>query len=147
MGAFTAFYPFDMSLTLNNFRFNIGTGRIGSFFNSVNMSLLTAVIGTVFVFTFAYITEKTEGFGILTKIAKLLSILPLTLPGMVIGLAYIFFFNSPTSPLNFIYDTIIILVMANILRFFSVPFLTATGASKKLDREFESVSDSRSIPC
>ena len=146
MGAFTAFYPFDMSLTLNNFRFNVGTGGIGSFFNSVNMSLLTAVIGTVFVFAFAYMTEKTEGFGILAKIAKLLSILPLALPGMVIGLAYIFFFNSPTNPLNFIYGTMIILVMANVLHFFSVPFLTATGALKKLDREFESVSDSMSIP-
>ena len=146
MGAFTAFYPFDMSLTLDNFRFNVGTGGIGSFFNSVNMSLLTAIIGTVFVFAFAYMTEKTEGFGILTKIAKLLSILPLALPGMVIGLAYIFFFNSPTNPLNFIYGTMIILVMANVLHFFSVPFLTATGALKKLDREFESVSDSMSIP-
>ena len=145
-GAFTAFYPFDLTLTLENFRFNTATGGISSFYNSIIMSLLTAGVGTIFVFAYAYMTEKTEGFGFLTKIAKLLSILPLALPGMVIGLAYIFFFNSPQNPLHFVYGTAAILVMANILHFFSVPFLTATGALKKLDREFESASDSMSIP-
>ena len=148
MGAFTAFYPFDMTLTLDNFRFNTATGGIGSFYNSLMMSFLTATIGTVFVFAYAYMTEKTDsfGFGFLKRIAKFLSILPLALPGMVIGLAYIFFFNSPQNPLHFIYGTVAILVMANILHFFSVPFLTATGALKKLDREFENVADSMSVP-
>jgi iron(III) transport system permease protein len=72
--------------------------------------------------------------------------LPLALPGMVIGVSYIFFFNNPNNPFNFVFGTIGILVMANVLSFFSVPFLTATGALKKLDKEFESVSDSMSIP-
>jgi iron(III) transport system permease protein len=70
----------------------------------------------------------------------------MALPGMVIGLSFIFFFNSPNNPLHFIYGTIIILVIANILHFFSVPFLTASACLKKLDKEYESVGDSMNIP-
>jgi len=146
MGAFTTHYPFNMTPTLANFRFNVATGGIGAFFNSIKMSLITATVGTAFAFVYAYMMEKTDGFGFLTRLGKLLSILPLALPGMVIGISFIFFFNSPANPLNFIHGTVAILVLANILSFFSVPFLTATGALKKLDREFESVSDSMSIP-
>jgi len=135
-----------MAPTLANFRFNVATGGIGAFFNSIKMSLITATVGTAFAFVYAYMMEKTDGFGFLTRLGKLLSILPLALPGMVIGISFIFFFNSPANPLNFIHGTVAILVLANILSFFSVPFLTATGALKKLDREFESVSDSMSIP-
>ena len=144
--AFTTFFPFNMEPTLGNFQFSPVTGGIGSFFNSMQMSLITATIGTAFVFIYSYMTEKADGFEFLRKILKLFSVLPLALPGMVIGVSYIFFFNNPSNPFNFAFGTVGILVMANILSFFSVPFLTATGALKKLDREFESVSDSMSIP-
>jgi iron(III) transport system permease protein len=146
LGALTKYYPFDLSFTLKHFAFNMSTGGMGSYFNSLEMSLLTAVFGTVFVFIYAYMMEKTNGLGALRKYGKLLSVLPLALPGMVIGLSYIFFFNSPENPLNFIYGTVAILVLSNILHYFSVPFFTATGALKKLDREYESVSESMNIP-
>jgi len=144
--AFTVFYPFDTSLTLSNFQFSATTGGIGSFFNSVRMSILTATIGTIFVFVYSYIAEKIDGFSFLRKTAKLFSMIPMALPGMVIGVSYILFFNNPGNPFNFAFGTVGILVAANILSFFSVPFLTATGALKKLDKEFESVSDSMSVP-
>ena len=144
--AFTVFFPFDTNFTLGNFQFSTVTGGIGSFFNSIQMSLITATVGTAFVFIYSYMAEKADGFEFLRKIAKLFSMIPLALPGMVIGVSYIFFFNNPNNPFSFVFGTVGILVMANILSFFSVPFLTATGALKKLDREFESVSDSMSIP-
>jgi iron(III) transport system permease protein len=90
--------------------------------------------------------EKTDGLAVLKRYGRLLSMLPLALPGMVIGLSFIFFFNSRENPLHFIYGTVAIIVISNILHYFSVPFLTATGALKKLDREFESVSESMKIP-
>jgi len=146
IGALTKYYPYDMSFTLENFVFDNSTGGIKSYLNSLQMSILTAVFGTVFTFVYAYMMEKTNGFNTLKRYGKLLSVLPLALPGMVIGLSFIFFFNSKTNPLNFIYGTVAILVLSNILHYFSVPFLTATGALKKLDHEFESVSDSMNVP-
>jgi len=146
VGGLSENYPYDLSFTLKNFLFNQSAGGIESYFNSMQMALFTAIFGTVFVFVYAYILEKTKGFGFLRKYGKLLSLLPLALPGMVIGISFIFFFNNAANPLHIIYGTIIILVIANILHYFSVPFLTASGCLKKLDKEYESVSDSMSIP-
>ena len=39
-----------------------------------------------------------------------------------------------------------ILVLANMVHFYSVPFVTASSALKKLDREYENVADSLKIP-
>ena len=77
---------------------------------------------------------------------QLLSSIPLALPGMVIGLSFIFFFNSPDNPLNFIYGTVAILVLANVVHFYSVPFVTASSALKKHDKDYENVADSMRIP-
>jgi iron(III) transport system permease protein len=146
MGALTEYYPYKMALTLKHFAFNKSAGGIESYYNSLEMAFFTALIGTVFVFIYAYTMEKTNGFGVLRKYGKLLSVLPLALPGMVIGLSFIFFFNDRENPLHFIYGTVAILVLSNILHYFSVPFITASGALKKLDKEYESVSDSMNIP-
>jgi iron(III) transport system permease protein len=45
-----------------------------------------------------------------------------------------------------LYGTAAILVLSNIVHYFSVPSLTASGALKKLDREFESAAESMSVP-
>jgi iron(III) transport system permease protein len=65
---------------------------------------------------------------------------------MVVGISFIFFFNSQSNPLNFLYGTIAILVISNILHYFSVPYLTAAGALKKLDKEFEIVAETMKVP-
>ena len=82
----------------------------------------------------------------LKNAGRILSSLPLALPGMVIGLSFIFFFNQKNNPLNFVYGTMIILVLANMVHFYSVPFVTASSALKKLDREYENVAESLKVP-
>ncbi len=146
MGAFTKYYPYDMSFTWDNFAFNQSTGGIESYLNSIWMSVLTAIFGTIFVFLYAYMIERSKCPKALKSIGKFFSSIPLALPGMVIGLSFIFFFNSSVNPLNFIYGTVIILVLANMVHFYSVPFVTASSALKKLDREYENVADSMKIP-
>lgn len=146
MGAFTKYYPYDIGFTLDNFKFSDSTGGIQSYFNSIIMSLLTAFVGTIFVFVYAYMIERSKSAKWLKTIGKLFSSVPIALPGMVIGLSFIFFFNSQNNPLNFIYGTVIILVLANTIHFYSVPFVTASSALKKLDKEYENVADSMKIP-
>ena len=43
----------------------------------------------------------------------LLSIVPVALPGLVLGLAYIFFFGDPKNPLHALYNTMALLVLSN----------------------------------
>jgi iron(III) transport system permease protein len=146
MGAFTTRYPYNLKPTLDNFQFNLSAGGLTSYFNSLKMSGMTAVAGAVFVFLYAYMMEKVRGLDWLKKIGRLMAVIPLALPGLVVGISFIIFFNSPANPLNFIYGTMTILVLSNILHYFSVPYLTASGALKKLDREIENVSESLNIP-
>ena len=110
------------------------------------MSVLTAVLGTAFVFVNAWLIEKTRGHKLLRRADYLLSIIPLALPGLSIGIAFIFFFTANGNPFGFLYGTMWIMVLANMVHFYSVPFVTATSALKKLDREIEAVSESMSVP-
>ncbi|MCL2839115.1 MAG: putative 2-aminoethylphosphonate ABC transporter permease subunit [Oscillospiraceae bacterium] len=140
-------YPWNMSLTFRHYVFNSFTaGGITSYFNSLLVATLTAIIGTILVFLNAYLIEKTRRAKLLRQGAYFLSILPLALPGLAIGISFIFFFNSPNNPLNFVFGTMMILVLANLANFYSVPFVTATSSLKKLDKEFEFVSESMRVP-
>jgi iron(III) transport system permease protein len=65
---------------------------------------------------------------------------------MVLGLAYIFFFNHPANPLGFLYGTLAILVLVTITHFYTVGHLTAITALRQLDDEFEAVSASLKVP-
>ena len=145
--SFVKFWPYNLSLSLTNYQFNLmDGGSWQAYRNSVVMSLYTAFIGTAVIFCSAYFIEKARRYRGLRSSLNFLSIVPLATPGMVLGLAYLFFFNDPLNPLNFIYKTMIILVLANIVHYYTVPHLTATTALKQLDVEFESVSASLKVP-
>src|SRR3546814_11674434 len=110
-------------------------GGWDSYYNSIQMALLTAVAGTIVVFVGAYMAEKTKGFETGRSLFQLLAMLPMAAPGLVLGLAYIFFFNGPRNPLPFIYGTMAILVVGTVTHFYTVPPLTAMTARTPLDRE------------
>ncbi|MGG1635023.1 putative 2-aminoethylphosphonate ABC transporter permease subunit [Paenibacillus sp. NRS-1760] len=139
-------WPYDMSLTWSNFDFsNAAAGGFDPFWNSIEMAAWTAVIGTIITFLFAYLIENGRVYRPIRQAAYFLSILPLALPGLVIGLSFIYFFNHPSNPFHFIYGTMIILVLANVVHFYSVPFMTATATLKMLDKEFDNVSESMNV--
>lgn len=152
-------WPYNLTFTLDNYNLSeAGSGSgLTAFRNSILISLISAFFGTVITFTGAYIIEKTQRFAVSRKIAYFLSITPLAIPGTVVGLSFIMYFNAPTfgipfseyalvNPLHGIYGTIWIIVFANLIHFYSVPFSTATTALKRLDKEFETVSESLSVP-
>ena len=90
--------------------------------------------------------EKTAGFWKCLAIFHFLAMLPMAVPGLVLGLAYIFFFNNPANPLHSIYGTMTILVVCTITLFYTVGHLTALTALMHIDQEFESVAASLKQP-
>lgn len=149
-------WPYDLRLTLRHFDFRtVGGGGSSAFWNSLRMSVYTALIGAAVTFLSAYLVEKSRGLQPLRSLIYFFSMIPVALPGLVIGLAYIFFFNprqwqvagmTVPNPFNFLYGTMGILVLANIVHFYTVSFMTATTALKQLDAEFEAVSASLRVP-
>lgn len=145
--ALVHFWPYDLSLSLKNYDFNrTDGGGWAAYRNSIQMALMTAIVGTAIVFTGAYMVEKVDGFKTGRGVFQFLAMLPMAVPGMVLGLAYIFFFNDPANPLNSIYGTMTILVVSTVTHFYTVGHLTALTALKQIDAEFEPVASSLRQP-
>lgn len=148
-------WPYDLRLTFEHFSMKNSIDGIKPFINSIEMSLLTAILGTSFVFLFAYLNEKTEKAPYLKSFGYFLSTLPMALPGLVLGIAYVLFFNKLEFNLmdtiyiknlfNGLYGTLFIMVICNVVHFFSVAFITATTAIKKVDKELDMVAKSMGI--
>jgi len=145
--ALVKFWPYNLDFVLDNYAFDrMDGGGWAAYWNSIRMALWTALIGTGVVFLGAYLVEKTKRFATGRGLFQLLAMMPMAIPGMVLGLAYIFFFNQPGNPLNFLYGTMAILVICTVTHFYTVTHLTAVTALKQLDSEFESVSASLKQP-
>ena len=141
------FWPYNLALSFKNYQFDLmDGGGWDSYYNSVRMASYTAFFGTMVVFAGAYFVEKARGLKSGRTALHLLSMMPMAIPGLVLGLAYIFFFNHPDNPLNFLYGTMAILVICTITHFYTVSHLTALTSLKQIDNEFEHVSSSLKQP-
>jgi iron(III) transport system permease protein len=150
-GSLIRFWPYDLTLTLANYEFSrFDAAGWGSFRTSLALALLTASIGTCAIFLVAYLLERaprsTRPARALRNAVGLLATAPLAIPGLVLGLAYILFFNDPANPLGFLYGTLAILVLNSLVHFYTVGHLTAMTAIRQLDPEFEAVGASLKVP-
>ena len=145
--SFASFWPYNLKPSLRHYVLGLVDAEVGTaFVNSLEMAAGTAVFGTLLVFCAAYLLEKTKGMDGLRTIVKLLAMLPMAVPGLVLGLGYIFFFNAPGNPLNFLYHSLALLTGCTVIHFYTTGHLTAMTALKSLDGEFEAVSASLKVP-
>ncbi len=141
------FWPYQLQPTFKHYIYGLVDNEVGTaFVNSLLVACGTAVFGTLLVFVTAYMLEKTRGMEGLRAVLRLLAMLPMAVPGLVLGLGYIFFFNLPANPLNGLYHTITLMVACTIVHFYTTGHMTATTALKALDAEFEAVSASLKVP-
>jgi len=145
--SFASFWPYNLTPSLKHYTMGLVDAEVGdAFVNSLKLAAGTALFGTAIVFVGAYMLEKTRGATALRPIVRLLAMLPMAVPGLVLGLGYIFFFNLPDNPLNGLYHTLTLLVLCTVVHFYTTGHLTAVTALKALDAEFEAVSASLKVP-
>ena len=145
--SFASFWPYNLAPSLNHYKLGLIDGEVGEgFVNSLKMASGTAFFGTLLVFVTAYLLEKTKGMNVVRTPLHLLAVIPMAVPGLVLGLGYIFFFNMPSNPLHGMYQSMALLTLCTIVHFYTTGHLTATTALKSLDAEFESVSASLKVP-
>ena len=145
--SFITYWPYNLTLTLKNYDFGtFDQSGWSSYGNSVAMAGLAAILGTAIVFTGAYLVEKTKVLPGGRMIAHLLAMLPMAVPGLVLGLGYVFFVNASWNPLNILYGTLMVLVINCVAHFYTVAHITALTSLKQIDPEFESVSASLKVP-
>lgn len=137
--SFVRKYPIDMSFSLEPVKKLLESG-IGMYFvNSMAIALLTALIGTMLAYFSAYVTARS-GKAVSNKILHFISMLPLAIPGVVLGLSFLLTFKDMPF-----YATLIILVMVNIIHFFSSTYLLAYNTLSKFNSNLEDVAQALGI--
>jgi iron(III) transport system permease protein len=145
--SFIKLWPYNFSLSLDHYRMGlVEAGMFGAYVNSVTLGFWCATLGAGFIFGVAYLLEKTRGLDAWRPFVRLMAVLPMGVPGMVLGLGYIFFFVVDANPLHFLYGTMAILVINTVVHYYTSSHLTAVTALKQIDNEFESVSASLKVP-
>ena len=128
---FTKGYPYDFSFTLEHVQNVLSEQDLTKVYvNSLIVAVLTAVLGVAITFLSALLNARTPLKG--RKSLDLASMITNTVPGMVLGLSYLFFFNGSSLK-----GTFLIIIACNIVHFFTTPYLMAKNSLQKMDPTWE----------
>lgn len=143
VASFIKLWPYQLELTLAHYQFDdVDGGGWAAFFNSLRLSVCTALAGTALVFASAYLTGKLNVPKLPALLIRTLALLPMAVPGLVLGLGYIFCFNHPANPLHALYGSMVLMVMATIVHFYTTAYLTVGTALAQMAPEIEAVGRS-----
>jgi iron(III) transport system permease protein len=141
LAAVVRLWPYDLSWTLDHYRFgDFDGGGWDAVTNSTLLAGTTAVVGAMLVFGGAYVSERLRSARLVRALYSIFALAPAAVPGLALGLAYALFFSDPANPLHFIQATFWVLLIANIVHFYTVPHLTSVSAIKVLDPEYEAAA-------
>ena len=136
--AFVKLFPNDMTPTVEHLKYIYEYGMFNYLANSIIIALFAGILGTISAFLISYLTTRIKDR--FSKVLHFITITSLAIPCIVLGLSYIFIFKR-----TFIYGTIIILVLVNIVHFLASPYLMSKNALEKIDNNYEIVGNTLGI--
>ena len=140
----TASFPNDLSFTLehlaNIFSNTYGVGLGAYITNSLLLAFLSALAGTCFAYTLGYLSVRKSGR--MGKAVDLLALSTIAIPGLVLGIGYIFLFRGTNGTF---YGTILILIVVNIFHFLGSPYLLAKNCLGKINADYEVIGETLGI--
>ncbi|WP_122902456.1 putative 2-aminoethylphosphonate ABC transporter permease subunit [Acinetobacter sp. B51(2017)] len=131
------YWPYDLSLTLNHYRFEYVTGGWHSYWNSLKLAFWTSMLGTVLIFSTVWAIERLNSHPQLKHYVQILTLLPLAIPGLVLGIAYILFFNHPANPLAMLYGSMTLLIISTLIHYYTVPHLSLTQSMQQIPQQLD----------
>lgn len=132
---FTVAYPFNLAFTLDFLNSFIQMDELTTvYWHSIFVALFTSIVGVVIAFTSALLSARTPVKGRYSF--DIFAMMTNTIPGMVLGLSYLFLFNNSSLK-----GTFLIMIICNIVHFFTTPYLMAKNALKKMDPNWEVIGE------
>ncbi len=128
-------YPYDLTFTFKHVKNVLNSSSLTDVYrHSLGLALFTALFGTLTAYGAALLNARTriKGKSVLDSVAMLTN----TLPGMVLGISYLLLFNNSSLK-----NTFTILVLCNIVHFFTTPYLMAKNALSKMNRSWETTGE------
>lgn len=133
---FVGDWPYDLHFSLDHiwsvFR---DSGLLGVYKNSLLVAVLTAVFGTLTAYGSALITARSTVNSYLKQVIEGIALVTNTIPGMVLGLAFLFCFSGTA-----LQSTFAILIICNIVHFFSTPYLMMKNSLSKMNASWETTA-------
>ncbi len=127
------------------YRMNFTTEHLGEVFsdytlssvytNSLLVALVTALVGTLMSYGAALVTARSTVNAKLKGVIESIALVTNTIPGMVIGLAYLFCFSGTS-----LQNTFAILIICNMVHFFSTPYLMMKNSLSKMNASWETTA-------
>ena len=129
-------WPYDMSFTLDCVIYVFKDNNLSEVLkNSIIVSLITAVLGSILAYGSALVVERSSLSKRLKNIIEGIVLVTNTIPGMVLGLAFLFIFTG--TPLQ---NTLMIIILCNVVHFFSTPYLMMKNSLQKMNSSWETTA-------
>lgn len=129
-------WPYRISFTTEHVRAVFADSTLfGVYINSVIVALVTALAGTLVSYGAALVTARSSVDGKLKRVIESIALVTNTIPGMVIGLAYLFCFSGTG-----LQNTFAILIICNMVHFFSTPYLMMKSSLSKMNGSWETTA-------
>ncbi len=142
--AFVKSFPNNMTITLQHFVDAFSTSYSLSLVkyikNSLILATLTGLFGTIFAYILAYFSTRFNDK--LSKIIDFIAIMSLAIPGMVLGICYIFTFAKTKG---WFYNTMTILIVVNIAHMMGSAYVIAKNCLLKQNKDYEMSAKSLGI--
>ena len=129
-------WPYDITFTLDNVKNVFSDSNLISVFeNSLITAILTAVIGTAIAYGATLITARSNLNDRIKRVIETAAVVTNTIPGMVIGIAFLLAFKGTA-----LHNTFAIIIICNIVHFFSTPYLMMKNSLSKMNKSWETTA-------
>lgn len=136
MVPFTTQWPYYLHFTLDSVIKVFSDNTLMKVYkNSLFVSIFSALAGTLIVYGTALISARKGPFQKWGKLPDTVSLITNTIPGMVLGVGYMMAFKGTA-----LQNTFPILILCNIVHFYSSPYLMVKGSLEKLNASWETTA-------
>lgn len=133
---FVAEWPYNVKFTLEHVTSVFEDSALsGVYVNSLLTAGITAFAGTLTAYGAALVTARSTVDQRVKNVIESTALVTDTIPGMVIGLAYLFCFSGTS-----LQNTFVIIILCNMVHFFSTPYLMMKNSLAKMNSSWETTA-------
>ena len=129
-------WPYQVQFTMEHFNEVLNDSSLfGVYKNSIFVAVSTALFGLLITYGAALATARSGLNGRLKGVIDAIALVTNTIPGMVIGIAFMFIFTG--TPLQ---NTFPLIILCNVVHYFSTPYLMMKNSLSKLNSSWETTA-------
>lgn len=129
-------WPYRVDFTFEHVKAVLeDSNLLNVYLNSMMVAGVTALVGTLMAYVGALITARSNISQKLKNVIESIALITNTIPGMVIGLAYLFSFSGTS-----LQNTFAIIIICNVIHFFSTPYLMMKNSLSKMNASWETTA-------